>query len=97
MSQDINALREALFAQLAELRAADTHDPDKLKAAISKAGAVSELAKTITDTARVEVDYLRHTGDGDGRSKFLGGAEDDPMHASGSTGITGITRHLLSK
>jgi hypothetical protein len=93
MSQDITALRAALFAQLAELRAADSADPDKLRGAIAKAGAVSDLAKTITDTARVQVEYLRHVGGDEKRSDFLEGKDEDkPL----PPGITGITRHRLA-
>lgn len=91
MSHDITALRSALFAQLEELRAADTTNPEALKAAIRKAGAVSDLAKTLTETARVDVDYLRASGGGE--STFLDstvGARNLPP------GITGITRHRLA-
>jgi len=91
MSQDITTLRAALFAQLAELRAADTTNPEALKAAISKAGAVSDLAKTLTETARVEVDYLRATGGGE--SSFIDTAVGQ---ANLPNGITGVVRHRLA-
>lgn len=99
MSQDITALREALFAQLAELRKADSASPEALRGAIAKAGAVSDLAKTITDTARVEVEYLRHVGGDKDRSKFLEGGDGEaqaPAPAQLPKGITGITRHRLA-
>lgn len=87
---DIETLRTHLFAQLSELRQTDKSDPDALKAAIAKASAVSELGKVITDTARVEVDYLRATGGGE--SEFLSsavGAGNLPP------GITGRTVHRI--
>lgn len=93
MTQDITALRAALFAQMAELRAADTSDKDKLQAALGKAAAVSDLAKTITDTARVENEYLKLSGGG--QSTFLGGAVDQAQEKL-PPGITGVRRHLLA-
>jgi hypothetical protein len=84
----MTALRATLFAQLAELRETKADDPNLLRAAVAKAAAVSDLAKTITDTARVEVDYLRACGGGE--SAFIGGAAALPK------GITGVTRHRLA-
>lgn len=86
---DITTLRAALFAQMDELRAADPKDAERLKAVISKASAVSEIAKTITDTARVEVDYLRASGGGE--SAFLGSAQPGLP-----PGIKSVTRHRLA-
>ena len=51
---------------------------------------MNEIGKTLVDTARVEVDYLRATGGGE--SEFLNtviGAENLPP------GITGRTVHRL--
>lgn len=82
MSKSISDLREALFATLEGVKAG-TVDLDKARA-------VNEVAKTIVETAKVEVDYLRVTGGGE--SEFLDGAigtENLP------NGITGITRHRL--
>lgn len=53
---DITALREALFATLNGLR-----DKDK-PLEIERAKAINETAQTIINSAKVEVDYLRHTG-----------------------------------
>lgn len=64
MSQDITALRAALFETLAGVKAG-TMDLDRARA-------VNELGKTLVDTARVEVDYLRATGGGE--SAFLDAA-----------------------
>lgn len=96
---DIEQLRTHLFAQLAELRAIGAADPEALKAAISKSAAVSELGKVITDTAKVEVDYLKATGGGE--SEFLStaiGAGNLPkgLPSTPQNGITGIVRHRLA-
>ena len=56
-ANNITTLRNALFAQLADLRGAST--PDEVRLAIDKSRAVSELGKTIIDSAKVEVDYLK--------------------------------------
>ena len=53
---DINTLRDHLFATLAALR--DKENPME----IERARAVCEVAQVLTNTAKVEIDYLRHTG-----------------------------------
>ena len=58
---------------------------------LDRARAVNELGRSITETAKVEVDYLRATGGGE--SSFIStavGADNLPP------GITGITRHRLT-
>lgn len=83
MSQDITALRAHLFAALQGVKDG-TLDLDKARA-------INEIGKTITDTAKVEVDYLRATGGGE--SAFIDaaiGANNLPV------GITGIVRHRLA-
>ena len=82
-SKTISDLRETLFATLEGVKNG-TLDLDKARA-------VNEVAKTIVDTAKVEVDYLRTTGGGE--SSFIEtaiGADNLP------TGITGIVRHRLA-
>jgi len=54
MSNDITALRDALFATLAAIRDGSI-DLDKAKA-------INDTAQTIINTAKVEVDFMRHTG-----------------------------------
>ncbi len=82
MSQDITSLREYLFATIEAVKAG-TIDLDKARA-------VNEIGKTLVDTARVEVDYLRATGGGE--SEFLRTAiEGDDL----PKGITGRTVHRL--
>jgi hypothetical protein len=83
MSKSLTDLRETLFATL---EAVKTGAVD-----LDKARQINEIAKTIVDTAKVEVDYLRVT-DG-GESAFIDsaiGADNLP------NGITGITRHRLA-
>lgn len=61
----ISALREHLFAALKGLR--DKDNPMD----IERAKAISEVAKTVIDTAKVEVEYLRLNGGGE--SEFIDG------------------------
>jgi hypothetical protein len=82
MSNSIEDLRTALFATLQGVKDGTVD--------IEKARAVNELGKTICDTAKVEVDYLRACGGGE--SSFLSsavGASNLPP------GITGVTKHRL--
>jgi len=83
MSKSIEDLREALFATLQGVKDGSVD--------IEKARAINELGKTLCDTAKVEVDYLKASGGGE--SSFLStaiGADNLPP------GITGITRHRLA-
>lgn len=90
-TQTIEDLRAALFATLDGVRNG-TIDLDKARA-------VNELGKTICDTAKVEVDYLRATGGGE--SVFIStaiGADNLPPGLPGTkpaNGIVAITRHSL--
>lgn len=64
---DINTLRSALFATLAGLQ--DKENPLE----IDRARAVCDVARELTSTAKVEIDFLRLTGNTSG-SGFLGAA-----------------------
>jgi hypothetical protein len=80
---NIDDLRETLFATLQAVKDGSM-DTDKARQ-------VNEVAKTIIETARVEVEYLRVTGGGE--SEFLAstvGADNLPQ------GIVGITRHRIA-
>jgi len=82
MRQDITTLREQLFATLAAVKDGSID--------LDRARAVNEIGKTLVDTARVEVNYLRATGGGE--SEFLSttvGNDHLPP------GITGRTVHRL--
>lgn len=82
MSQSIEDLRAALFATLQGVKDGSVD--------VEKARAINELGKTICDTAKVEVNYIKAAGGGE--SSFLSttiGADNLPP------GITGITTHRL--
>lgn len=82
-TKTVNDLREHLFATLDELRNKD------LPMDVERARAVSEVAQTIINSAKVEIDYL----------KVNGGGESGFIDAVGQTnlppGITGIRQHRL--
>jgi hypothetical protein len=82
MSKKLDDLRETLFATLQAVRDGTLE--------LDRARQVNEIAKTLIDSAKVEVDYLRVSGGGE--SAFIDsaiGAKNLPP------GITGVTRHLL--
>jgi hypothetical protein len=87
----INQLREHLLATLADLRdRTNPMEPDRARA-------VAQVASVLVDTAKVEVDYMKATGQE--RAGFL---EEAPQITSDSTtagvpvnGITSITRHRI--
>lgn len=81
--KNIDDLRAALFATLEGLRAGTV--------AVDQARAINEIGKTIVDTAKVEIDYLR-VNDG-GESEFLGSTVGD---GNLPKGITGVVRHRLA-
>lgn len=81
-TKTMDDLRTALFATLEGVKNGTV--------AIDQARAVNEIGKTLIDSAKVEVDYLRVSGGGE--SSFIPtaiGADNLPP------GITGITRHRL--
>lgn len=68
MKNKLSDLRDHLFVALENLADAEGED---LERAVKKADAVSNVAKVIVESARVEVDYMRHVGGlGDG-SAFI--------------------------
>jgi hypothetical protein len=91
----INDLREHLMATLAALRDRENPmEPDRARA-------VAQVAGVLVETAKVEVDYIKATGQD--RSGFL---EEPPQIESDATtaglpapehrnGIVTITRHKL--
>jgi mannitol/fructose-specific phosphotransferase system IIA component len=83
MSRDITALREALFDTLQKVKDGSLD--------VDKARAINEIGKTLVDSAKVEVEYLRATGGGE--SSFIDTAVGQSNLPSG---ITGITRHRLA-
>lgn len=85
----INDLREHLMATLASLRdRANPMEPDRARA-------VAQVATVLVDTAKVEVDYLRATGQAS--ADFLAPKVETIEGATGlPKGITGITRHRIA-
>jgi len=88
---NVSDLRAHLFATIAALR--DKNDPMD----IDRAKAISEVATTIINTAKVEVDYIRATGS-TGTLPFLEHKPDEDDQA-GTTqekpGILGRTVHRI--
>lgn len=74
MKNKIEDLRNHLFETLEALK--DKDDPMEL----DRARAISEVAQKITDTARVEVEYLKTVG-GESRSGFLPTENDRALPA----------------
>jgi hypothetical protein len=83
MSKTIEDLRDHLFATLQAVKDGSLE--------LDKARAINDVAKTIVDTAKVEVDYLRVTGGGE--SQFIDSAVGNNNLPPG---ITGITTHRLA-
>lgn len=79
--KNINDLRAALFETMADVRSG--------KLEVSQAKAVTDLAQTIVNTAKVEVEFIRVT-DSTADSGFISKAEKLPK------GVTGITRHRIA-
>lgn len=78
---NISDLRDTLFATLQGIKDGSLD--------LEKARAINEVSKTIIDTAKVEVDYLRVNGGGE--SPFVEAVGNGNL----PPGIVGITRHRL--
>jgi transcriptional antiterminator Rof (Rho-off) len=85
MSKTIEDLRTRLFDVIDAVKGG-TLDVERAKV-------VSELARDVISTAKVEVDYLRVTGGGE--SRFIDTDPIDPMPEALPNGIVAITRHAL--
>jgi len=86
MSKTLNDLRTALFETLAAVKDGSMD--------LDKARAVNEIGRTLIETAKVEVDYLKTTGGGE--STFIDTAIGaDNLPAGLPNGIAAITRHRL--
>lgn len=87
----ITQLRQHLLDTLADLRNRENPmEPDRARA-------VAQVASVLVDTAKVEVDYIKATGQD--RAGFLEEPADPSVSHLGRDplppGITGITRHRL--
>ena len=78
---NINELRDTLFETLNGIKSGDID--------LDKARAINEVSKTIIDTAKVEVDYLKVNNGG--VSPFIEASRPQQL----PSGIIGITRHVL--
>ena len=78
---NINELRDTLFETLNGIKSGAID--------LDKARAINEVSKTIIDTAKVEVDYLKVNNGG--VSLFIEASQPQQLPA----GIVGITRHVL--
>lgn len=83
MKNDMTALRDELFATLRALR--DPENPMECE----RARAISEVAKVMTETAKVEVEYMRVTETITGTGFFEQKQETLPP------GITAIRQHRI--
>jgi hypothetical protein len=73
LAPHINVLRGHLLATLADLRSrSNPMEPDRARA-------VATVASVLVDTAKVEIDYLRLTGNDN--SGFIDGAYSPPAQA----------------
>ena len=84
-TNNIDELRAHLFDTLRSLR-----DPEK-PMELDRARAISQVAGTIIDSARVEVEFARVTGATDPQSAFM---QSEPEKLP--DGITSITRHRIA-
>lgn len=98
----ISTVRAHMIEQLRALRTAKPGE--ELDAEIRRAKGVSDIAQTIINSARVEVEYLHKTGQQS--TPFLevppdqpylpNAGQNDTQRLPGTgNGITGITRHTL--
>lgn len=86
-TNNIESLREHLFATLAALN--DKEKPME----IERAKAISEVAQTIINSAKVEVEFAKATGATG--SNFLDMAAISAPPGALPKGIVGITRHTI--
>lgn len=84
---NIETLREHLFSTLAALN--DKNQPME----IERAKAISEVAQTIINSAKVEVEYAKATGAVG--SNFLEMAPIKTPPLGLPSGITGVTTHRI--
>ncbi len=93
MSHTVQHLRAALFRQIDALRSPGTDTAD----AVSRARATSEVARTILETAKLEIEYARMTGQSS--VDFLALPEPEPAVKSTAHGTLhregNVIRHVM--
>lgn len=87
MKNKIDDLRDHLFEQLERLKDAET--PEAIALEIDRATAVADVGRTIIDSAKVEVDFLKVTGR-DQATDFL------PVGVSAKPALMGAPRTCQS-
>ena len=89
-SQTIDDLRRVLFDTISAVKAGQMD--------ITKASVINDLSRTVVDTAKVEVDFLRVTGTD--TSSFIAPtapALPAPAPEGQNNGIVSITRHAIGR
>lgn len=97
MSNTVNDLREALFKQLEALQSAETDTVE----VVSRARAVSEIGRTILESAKLEIEHAKMIGNVG--VEFLGAtpapALPDPAVRKTANGVAetrgNVTRHRI--
>ena len=79
----VDDLREHLFATIEGLRDGSVD--------VERARTISDVAQTIINSAKVEVEAAKLAG-AERAPRFLGGAEEQPA----PPGITGVVRHRIA-
>ncbi len=69
MKNNMSDLRDHLFSQIEEIKAADSQK--EVKAAIEKSRIINALAKTLVDTANAETAFIDAVGGKSAGSDFL--------------------------
>lgn len=93
----ISTVRRHLIEQLASLRAASTKED--MERELERSKGVTDLARAVVETSKVEVDYLKATGQGStpfleapSKTYVAVAAGEDGLPRNG---ITSIVRHRL--
>lgn len=101
-SNHVSTVRQHLLDQMKALRGATT--PEAMERELGRSKGLSELAQAVVNTAKVEVEYIKATGQG--ATPFLqtpagqlpapdGSKHEREQLPAPGNGITAITRHHL--
>ena len=81
---DITELRELLFSTMRQVKAGEI-DTDRARA-------INQTAAVIVDSARVEIEHIKVTGEGE--SRFVAAAQPDDQVAL-PPGVLGVRQHRI--
>jgi ribosomal protein L17 len=87
---DIHTLRAHLFAEISALR------EGKVGATVERAKAVSEIAQTIINTAKVELEFMRQTDRNITEFIPVVGAKQIKTGMVEADPVAGIVRHVMN-